>query len=99
MSEVQFEENEDMTFKSRKIIGEAQIPTLVKFLVDKGVTKSAKQAYNLLAICTVVFILVTIIIYAYYILGIGNPVQTKYETPIELQMQIDAQRANDSVTP
>jgi hypothetical protein len=98
MSDVQFEENTDMmSFRSRKILGEATVPTIIQFLIKKGITKSARQSYHLLLWSTITFIVLTIAIFSYFVLGIGSPHKTVYKLPIELKMQLEANKQNNNL--
>lgn len=58
-NDIQFEneyENNDFHIRSRKILGEPTTPTMINFLLNKGVVKTEKQATILLGITIVIFI-------------------------------------------
>ena len=46
MSQVVFEDN-DFHIRSRRIFGEPETPTMVKFLLNHGIAKNEKQALYL----------------------------------------------------
>lgn len=97
MSDLQFEEEDKtMTFKSRKILGEAQIPKIVQYLIDKGVSRDTKQAYYLLLSIAIISLVLSIAVYMYFIVGVGAKEKTEYKIPMELQIQIKANQANEN---
>ncbi len=58
-SDIQFEEeygNTEFHFKSRKILGEPTTPTMVNFLLNKGIVKNEKQATIVLLLCILIFL-------------------------------------------
>ncbi len=44
MSDVQFEDNNNNTFKSRSVLGAPEIPGMANFLLNKGVIKKEGHA-------------------------------------------------------
>lgn len=63
--EIQFEEeygNSEFHIKSRKILGEPTTPTMINFLLEKGIVKNEKQATFLLIVCIVIFLSLSIFI-------------------------------------
>ena len=63
--DIQFDneyENSDFHIRSRKILGEPTTPTMINFLLNKGVVKTEKQATILLGISIVIFISISIFI-------------------------------------
>jgi hypothetical protein len=53
---------EESTFsiKSRSILGEPQVPAIVRFMVNKGLVKNSAQATTLLLIITVLLVALSI---------------------------------------
>ena len=84
-----------MTFKSRKILGEAQVPKIVQFLMKKGVTRSTKQSYYLLLSIAIICLLLSIFVYMYFIAGVGKKPRVEYKIPLELKMQLEANKAQE----
>lgn len=64
-SEIQFEDEygeSGFHIRSRKILGEPTTPTMVNFLLNKGIVKNEKQATIILLICIFVFLGLSIFI-------------------------------------
>lgn len=60
MATLQFDESQ-FTLRSRKILGEPEVPVLIKFLVTKGLVKNENQAIGLLL--TIISILIVISVF------------------------------------
>jgi len=48
MNDVQFHENNELHIKSRRLFGEPETPTMIRFLLRTGVAKNEKQALYIL---------------------------------------------------
>ncbi len=59
MSQVQFEDN-DFHIKSRRIFGEPETPTMIKFLLNRGFAKNEKQALYILISVIIVALLISV---------------------------------------
>ena len=60
---IEFEEEYDGSefhIRSRKLLGEKTTPTLITFLMDRGVAKSEKQAFYISITCIVIFLSVSV---------------------------------------
>jgi hypothetical protein len=57
MSQVVFEDN-DFHIRSRRIFGEPETPTMVKFLLNHGIAKNEKQALYILIGVIIVSLLI-----------------------------------------
>ncbi len=88
---VEFEESSDtlQTYSSRKILGESVEPAITKTLIKIGITKNTKQAYRLLLGISFISFLISLVIFGYYILGIGNPTVTKTSIPPDINRQLN----------
>lgn len=75
-------------YKSRRLIGEMETPSVISFLIKKGFAKSQQQAQNMVFIFVAVSFLTAIFLIGYYVVGIGSPKQIKYSVPAELKNQI-----------
>lgn len=54
MNEVQFHENNELHIKSRRLLGEPETPSMIRFLLRTGVAKNEQQAlYILIAVIVV----------------------------------------------
>jgi len=96
---VQFEENNDLTmssFKSRRILGEAETPKIIQYLIKKGIARDARQSYHILLGTIVLSIVLAIVIFSYFVLGIGVSKKTVYKIPLELKMQIEASKQDSN---
>ncbi len=58
-SSITFDESK-FKIKSRRILGELEVPTMIKLLVNKRIVKNEKQAISLMLIFVVVLIIATI---------------------------------------
>lgn len=76
MSDVQFNEEGGVSsrFRSRVILGKLETPRMVKFLIKTGFVKNQKTAGNLLLALATIMFLLSIVIFCYFILGIGNDI-------------------------
>ncbi len=61
MSTMQFDESQ-FKLRSRRILGEPEVPGMIKVLVTKGVVKTEKQAVSVLLGIVLVFIAVSVLI-------------------------------------
>ena len=61
MSSIEFDESK-FKLKSRRILGEPEVPGMIKFLVVRGIVKSERQAIGALLTCVVTLILLSIFI-------------------------------------
>ena len=52
MSEITFNDNNNFKYKSRVILGQAEVPKMTKFLMSKGIVKNEKQATGILFLIT-----------------------------------------------
>jgi hypothetical protein len=48
MNDVQFHEDNELHIKSRKLFGEPETPTMIRFLLRTGLAKNEKQALYIL---------------------------------------------------
>jgi hypothetical protein len=71
MSELQFEENDTSAFRSRTILGNAETPKMINFLINKGIVKDQKTAGKLLLVLCAVFILTSIYILAAFVFDVN----------------------------
>lgn len=58
-SPITFEESK-FKIKSRRILGELEVPTMIRLLVNKRIVKNEKQAISLMLIFVILLILTTI---------------------------------------
>jgi hypothetical protein len=66
--QTQFEgEMSTSKFQSRTIFGQPQTPSMVKFLISKGIVKDEKTAGHFLLGLTVFFFCLTIYIFIFYV--------------------------------
>lgn len=63
MSELQFEEN-NFQYKSRTILGDPQVPKVIKFLLGNKIVKNEKQAQALLLAVVIISVLLAIYFFA-----------------------------------
>ncbi|MFA6297334.1 MAG: hypothetical protein WC629_02110 [Candidatus Paceibacterota bacterium] len=75
-------EFEEEQYKSRDILNKGKTPKMVSFLIKKGIVKDEKQANVFLVIISIIFLLVSIFIFAYFVFGIRNPF-AKQPSPAE----------------
>ena len=61
MPEVQFDESQ-FKLRSRRILGEPEIPGMIKFLVVKGIVKTEKQAVGIMLGVVVTLILISVFV-------------------------------------
>lgn len=62
---IEFEEEYDGSnfhIRSRKLLGEKTTPTMITFLIDRGVAKSEKQAFFIAITLIIIFISLSIFI-------------------------------------
>ncbi|MEY2641043.1 MAG: hypothetical protein RL150_436 [Candidatus Parcubacteria bacterium] len=62
---IEFEEEyngSDFHIRSRKLLGEKTTPTMITFLIDRGVAKSEKQAFIISIALIVIFISLSVFI-------------------------------------
>jgi len=62
---IEFEEEYDGSefhIRSRKILGEKTTPTMINFLIDRGVVKTEKQALGLSILTIVIFLSISVFI-------------------------------------
>lgn len=59
MPTIQFDESK-FKLKSRRILGEPEVPVIIKFLVVKGIVKNENQAITLLLTFIITIIMVSI---------------------------------------
>jgi len=62
---IEFEEEYDGSefhIRSRKILGEKTTPTMINFLIDRGVVKTEKQALGLSVLAIVIFLSISVFI-------------------------------------
>jgi hypothetical protein len=71
-------------------------PWMVRLLLKTKIVSNGKQANILLIATSIIFLLITAIVFGYYVFGIGNPKQVKYNIPSQLQTQIQNAKANQS---
>jgi hypothetical protein len=71
-------------------------PWMVRLLLKIKIVSNEKQANVLLIIVAIIFLLVTAIVFGYYVFGIGNPVQVKYNIPSQLQAQMQNAKTNQN---
>lgn len=89
MSEITFNDNNNLKYKSRVILGQSEVPKMTKFLIGKGIVKNEKSAQNLLLWVTVSFLLASVYVFAIYVFDVQmfnpTPVQTLEQTPEQIQ--------------
>lgn len=61
-SGLQFDESK-FKLRSRKILGAPEVPTMIKFLVTKGIVKNEGQAVSILLVLCVVLVVATYFIF------------------------------------
>jgi hypothetical protein len=61
-SSITFDESK-FNIKSRKVLGELEVPTMVKILVNKHIVKNEKQALGLMLTAVVILIIVSIFLF------------------------------------
>lgn len=61
MSTIEFDESK-FKLRSRRVLGEPEVPALIKFLVVKGIVKSESQAIGVLLVFIGALIMVSIFI-------------------------------------
>ena len=61
-TEITFNDNNNFKYKSRTVLGTAQVPGMTKFLISKGIVKSEGQATNLIMILIIIFMSTSIYI-------------------------------------
>jgi hypothetical protein len=66
----------------------ARADKMTYWLVHTKIVNNEKQAQVLLLTIAIIFLLITAVIVGYYLFGIGNPVQVKYEIPEKLLIQM-----------
>ena len=52
MSDITFNDNNNFKYKSRVILGQAEVPKMTRFLMSKGIVKDEKQATGILFLIT-----------------------------------------------
>jgi len=63
-------------------------PWMVGFLSKIKIVNNDKQAEVLLLIISIIFLLISAVVIGYYLFGIGNPTQVKFNIPNELKTQM-----------
>lgn len=61
MSTMQFDESQ-FKLRSRRILGEPEVPAMIRILVTRGIVKSERQAITFLLAIVAVFIAISIVI-------------------------------------
>jgi hypothetical protein len=79
-------ENDTFKYKSRVILGQAEVPKMTKFLMSKGIAKSEKTANILLLSITTLSLLLSIYVFAVFVFD----VQLFNTTPEQLQLREEA---------
>ncbi len=69
-TDISFEENK-YKIKSRVILGQTQVPGMIKFLLNKGIVKTEKTAHALLLSITGLFLLAAVYVFSVYVLGVS----------------------------
>lgn len=60
---IEFEEEYDGSefhIRSRKLLGEKTTPTMITFLIDRGVAKTEKQAFYISVFCIIIFLSISV---------------------------------------
>lgn len=85
---VEFFENDNLSnqYMSKQM---AKKDRVVGWLVKTKIVSNEKQARALLLITSIIFLLITIVVYGYYVFGIGNKAEVKFIFPQELKNQIN----------
>jgi len=63
-------------------------PAIIAFLIRKKIVTDTAGANRLLISVIIILLLISAVIFGYYYLNIGNPVQIRYSVPPELQGQL-----------
>jgi hypothetical protein len=83
MNQVQFEEdNNEFHIRSRRLFGEPETPTMVRFLLRTGIVKNEKQALYILVGIVIIALAVTIFLIRG---GIGGGSGDDYITGVDGQ--------------
>jgi hypothetical protein len=61
MSTMQFDESQ-FKLRSRKILGEPEIPGMIRFLVTKGLVKGEKQAIAVILGIVIVIVVISVVV-------------------------------------
>jgi hypothetical protein len=61
-SSITFDESK-FTIKSRRILGELEVPTMIKVLVNRHIVKNEKQAVTLMLALVVILIIISIFLF------------------------------------
>ncbi len=68
MSDIQFDEPQNqMRYQSRRILGEPATPTVIKFLLKKGIARDEEHATKILMIAIGIMFFISIILFVNYI--------------------------------
>ncbi len=76
-------------YSSRRLLGAPEKPKMVTYIMSAGLAKTEAQAYSLLKWTVIISFAIIIILFAYFVLGIGNPTQVRYNFPQELKDQLN----------
>ncbi|MES2986181.1 MAG: hypothetical protein V4686_03605 [Patescibacteria group bacterium] len=61
MANIQFDESQ-FKLRSRRLLGEPEVPAMIKFLVTRGIVRSEKQAISVLLTIVLVIVMISIFI-------------------------------------
>ncbi len=61
MANIQFDESQ-FKLRSRRLLGEPEVPAMIKFLVTRGIVRSEKQAISVLLTVVLVIVMISIFI-------------------------------------
>ncbi len=67
---ITFDNDTNYKFKSRAVFGQAEVPGMTRFLLRKGIVKSEKMATNVLAACTILFLMAAAWVMAVFVFDI-----------------------------
>ena len=83
-------ESDNFRYKSRSILGQAETPKMVKYLLNKKIVKNEKQAQNILITITILFLLASIYVFAVFVFDVQLFNQTPQLTEGQIQQRQEA---------
>lgn len=85
---VEFIGEDNSSFHQDMDKSRARSDKMVHWLISKKIVNNEKHAQALLLVVAIMFLLITAIIFGYYVFDIGNPVQVKFDIPEGLMNQM-----------
>ena len=64
-------ENDNFKYKSRVILGQAEVPKMTRFLIGKGVVKNEQSANVVLTTVTVISLLLSVLIFIVFVFDVN----------------------------